>query len=192
MQYNQKRNYTQTKSYTNVQWQVYWLLLTVIWVIWKQNWHRELNHQEVLHNKHIYATAHYLQRTALQGLEWWWFGDPPHYVHMWTKERGICQKLYKKYRFGSTLTKVARPSLSETTVGNDETMSSAVQIKESRSPVFPPQVLLYITCQSTRTRWRPVNTLRLIIFNSTYSYFHFISVIIHWILLMSDLTDRWR
>ena len=48
---------------------------------------------------------------GITGLKWWWVWDPPHYVHEWTQEQGICQNLCKrmiyeqKHRLSSALTK---------------------------------------------------------------------------------------
>ena len=44
----------------------------------------------------------------------------------------------QKRRLCRVHTKVFRPLVSETTNGNDETLPSAVRIKECQSPAFPP------------------------------------------------------
>ena len=101
----------------------------------------------------------------------------------------------QKNRLSSALTKVSWPSLSETTVGNDETLSSAVRIDESRSPAFPPSLshaLFHLTCQWTRTRWHPVTDSPLRLFRTQHwAIALFISVKILSIPL-SDVYVKWH
>ena len=85
-------------------------------------------------------TAYCLRSTAIQALNDDGF-EIRHIMYMSGHRNEASVRSYarecsteQKHRLSSALTKVSRPSLPETTVGNDETLSSA----ESQSPAFPP------------------------------------------------------